>query len=217
MTDLVLTVEAREKAGKGPARAVRREAKIPGVIYGGKAGSASIAMERREIIKALHSGKFLSHLIEIDQGGKRQTVIPRAVQFDPVTDEPLHIDLYRVDENTRIDVEVPVHFINHEAAPGLKRGGALNIVRHAVELNCLARAIPEEVVVDLTGATLGDSIHISAVTLPEGVRPTIRRDFTIATIAGRMAEVAETEAPAAAEVPTVDEAEGEGEGEAETE
>src|SRR5690606_12833936 len=123
---------------------------------------ASIALERKAIIKALNSGKFLSHMVEIDQDGKRQTVIPRAIQFDPVTDEPLHIDLYRVDENTRIDVEVPVHFINHEAAPGLKRGGTLNIVRHAVELNCLARAIPEELVIDLTGRTIGDSIHISS-------------------------------------------------------
>lgn len=210
MSDLVLTVEARANAGKGAARAVRREAKIPGVIYGGQAEAANIAVERRAIIKALNSGKFVSHLVEIDQDGKRQTVIPRAIQFDPVTDEPLHIDLYRVDENTRIDVEVPVHFINHEAAPGLKRGGVLNIVRHSVEVNCLARAIPEELVVDLTGRTIGDSIHISSVTLPEGVRPTIRRDFTIATIAGRMAEAAEPEAPAA-EVPTVEEAEGESE------
>lgn len=203
MTELVLTVEAREGAGKGAARAVRREAKIPAVLYGGKGEAMNLTLERKAIIKALHSGKFLSHMIEIDQGGQRQTVIPKAIQFDPVTDEPLHIDLYRVDENTRIDVEVPVHFINHEAAPGLKRGGTLNVVRHAVELNCLARAIPEELVVDLTGRTIGESIHISSVTLPDGVRPTIRRDFTVATIAGRMADMVEEDVPAAAEVPTV--------------
>jgi large subunit ribosomal protein L25 len=149
-------------------------------------------------------------MIEIDQAGKRQTVIPRAVQFDPVTDEPLHIDLYRVDENTRIDVEVVVHFVNSEDSPGLKRGGVLNIVRHTVEVNCLAKAIPEELVADLTGLGIGDAVHISNIPLPQGVRPTIRdRDFTIATITGRMADMVEIEAPEAAPA--------EGEAEAESE
>ena len=210
MSELVLTVEAREGAGKGAARAVRRGGKIPGVIYGGAAGSISVALARKEVIKALHTGKLLSHMIEIDQAGKRQTVIPRAVQFDPVTDEPLHIDLYRVDENTRIDVEVVVHFVNSENSPGLKRGGVLNIVRHTVEVNCLAKAIPEELVADLTGLGIGDAVHISNIPLPQGVRPTIRdRDFTIATITGRMADMVEIEAPEAAPA--------EGEAEAESE
>ncbi len=218
MSDVVLTVETRETAGKGAARAVRREGKIPGVIYGGKEGPASIAFHRNEVVKAYHTGKFLAHMIEIDQGGKRQKAIPRAVQFDPVSDEPLHIDLYRVTEKTRIDVDVPVHFINSEASPGLKRGGVLNIVRHTVQVNCPAGAIPEELTVDLTGLTIGDTIHISAITLPEGARPTIQdRDFTVATIAGRMAETQEEEAPAPAEVPTVGEEAAAEEAEGETE
>ncbi len=210
MSDVVLSVETREAGGKGAARAVRREGKIPGVIYGGDKGPVSIAFQRNEIIKAFNTGHFMSHLVEIDTAGERQQVIPKDVQFDPVSDEPLHIDLYRVDENTRIDVEVTVHFINQEDSPGLKRGGVLNVVRHTVELNCPAGAIPEELIADVGTLTIGDAVHISSITLPEGVRPTITdRDFTIATIAGRMAEVEEEDEAAADEVPTVGEEDGE--------
>lgn len=186
MADLVLSVERREKVGKGGARATRRDDKVPGVLYGGPRGAVPIELKRNELTKALRSGKFISHLIEIDHRGERQPVIPRAIQYHPVTDEPLHIDLFRVEETSRIAVDVPVHFINHEASPGLKRGGVLNIVRHTVELECPAGQIPEELVVDLAGVEIGAVIHISAITLPEGVKPVIKdRDFTVATLAGR--------------------------------
>jgi large subunit ribosomal protein L25 len=186
VADLVLSVERREKTGKGGARATRRDDKIPGVLYGGPRGAVPIELKRNELIKALRSGKFISHLIEIDHRGERQPVIPRAIQYHPVTDAPLHVDLFRVEESSRIAVDVPVHFINHEASPGLKRGGVLNIVRHTVELECPAGQIPEELVIDLAGVDIGAVIHISAVALPEGVTPVIKdRDFTVATLAGR--------------------------------
>ncbi len=204
MAGIVLQVEKREATGTGGARAARRAEKIPAVIYGGKTDAASVQLERKEVYKALRSGKFISHLIEINEGGKRQPVIPRAIQFHPVTDEPMHVDLYRVDENTVINVDVPVHFKNHEASPGLKRGGVLNIVAHTVSVATPATRIPEEFVVDLSGLEIGAVVHVSALSMPEGVRPRVKdRDFTIATIVGRLAEEeapkAEAEAAAPAE------------------
>lgn len=186
MVDLVLSVERRERTGTGGARASRREGLVPGVLYGGPRGPVPIELKQAELMKALRSGKFISHLIEIDHRGERQPVIPRAIQYHPVTDLPLHVDLFRVEENSRISVEVPVHFKNQEASPGLKRGGVLNVVRHTVEVECPAGQIPEELVVDLSGLDIGVVIHISNVPLPPGVTPTIKdRDFTIATLAGR--------------------------------
>jgi large subunit ribosomal protein L25 len=185
MSDIVLPVEVREGTGKGAARAARREGLVPGVLYGGDRGAVSIAVKANVLRKAIHTGKFLSHMVTLEHGKEKQPVIPKDVQFHPVTDEPLHIDLFRVEEDTVIDVEVTVHFINEEKSPGLKRGGVLNVVRHAVELSCPAGSIPEEIVIDLSGKEIGDSIHISDVTLPEGVKPTITdRDFTIATLQG---------------------------------
>ena len=135
------------------------------------------------MIKAINSGKFLAQMITIDHKGEKQSVLTRDVQFHPVRDEPVHIDFQRVDESTIITVEVTVHFHNDEKSPGLKRGGVLNVVRHAVEVNVPAGSIPDQIDVDLSGYDIGDSIHISAVTLPEGVTPAITdRDFTIATI-----------------------------------
>ena len=196
MAGIVLAVEKRERTGTGGARAARNAQKVPGVLYGGARGAVPIETPRKELVKALHSGKFISHLIEIDVKGERQPVIPRAIQYDPVTDQPLHIDLFRVEENTTIRIEVPVHFKNHEASPGLKRGGVLNIVHHTIPVSCLATKIPEEFVVDLTGVEIGTAIHMSAITLPVGVTlKSSERDFTIATIGGRLAEEA---APAAA-------------------
>lgn len=186
MADLVLSVERRERVGTGGARATRRSELVPGILYGGPRGAVPIELKRKELIKALRSGKFVSHLIEIDHRGERQPVIPRAIQYHPVTDQPIHIDLYRVEENSRITVAVPVHFINHETSPGLKRGGVLNIVRHTIELVCPAGRIPEEVVIDLAGLDIGTVIHISSVQLPPDVKPAIRdRDFTLATLVGR--------------------------------
>lgn len=186
MADLVLSVERRERTGSGGARATRRADLVPGILYGGPRGPVPIELKKTELVKALRSGKFISHLIQIDHRGERQPVIPRAIQYHPVTDQPLHVDLFRVEESSRITVEVPVHFRNQEVCPGLKRGGVLNVVRHTVEVECPAGQIPEELVVDLAGVDIGAVIHISNVPLPEGVVPVIRdRDFTIATVAGR--------------------------------
>ena len=199
MAGIVLSVEQRGRVGTGGARATRKADMIPGVLYGGARGAVPIETPRKELVKALHSGKFISHLIEIDVKGERQPVIPRAIQYHPVTDAPLHIDLFRVEEDTLINIEVPVHFKNHEASPGLKRGGALNIVHHTIPVSCLATNIPEEFIVDLTGAEIGVAIHSSAITLPPGVTLKTREtSFTIATIAGRLAEEAAPVAAAAA-------------------
>ncbi|MGE3142944.1 MAG: 50S ribosomal protein L25/general stress protein Ctc [Hyphomonadaceae bacterium] len=197
MAGIVLNVEQRARTGSGAARAVRKADQLPGVLYGGPRGAVAITLEKAQVLKALRAGKFISHMIEIDHKGERQPVIPRAIQYHPVSDMPIHVDLYRIEENSVIDVEVPVHFKNHEASPGLKRGGALNIVSHTVRLRVPASKIPEELVIDLTGREIGEVFHLSALTLPPGATPSIRdRDFTIATISGRHAE--EEAAPTAA-------------------
>ncbi|MBL8551418.1 MAG: 50S ribosomal protein L25/general stress protein Ctc [Hyphomonadaceae bacterium] len=198
MAGIVLNVERREKTGTGNARATRRGELLPGVLYGGERGSVPIELKLTEVLTALRSGKFVSHLVEIDHKGERQPVIPRAIQYHPVSERPIHIDLFRVEENTVVTIDVPVHFKNQEASPGIKRGGALNIVRHTIPLRVKANAIPEEIVIDLTGADIGYVLHISAVDLPYGAKPALAGDFTIATIAGRQAEAEETTAAAAA-------------------
>ena len=189
MAGIVLNVEKRERTGTGGARATRNAGLIPGVLYGGPKGAVPIEIKAKDVEMALRSGKFLSHMVELNHQGEKQPVIPRAVQFHPVTDKPIHVDLYRVEENAEIAIDVVVHFKNQDASPGIKRGGALNIVRHTVRLKVKANKIPEEIVVDLTGLDIGDSVHISDIKLPEGARPVIRdRDFTIATVVGRKAE-----------------------------
>jgi large subunit ribosomal protein L25 len=198
MAGIVLNVEKRERTGTGGARATRTAGLIPGVLYGGPRGAVPIEVKAADVKMALRSGKFVSHMVELNHQGERQPVIPRDIQFHPVSDEPIHIDLYRVEENSVISIDVVVRFKNHDQSPGLKRGGALNIVRHTVKLKVKANAIPEEIVVDLAGKDIGDSIHISQITLPEGAKPVIQgRDFTIATITGRKAEA--EAAPAATE------------------
>jgi len=183
-----LKADAREKAGKGSARAVRREGKVPAVIYGDKQPPLAIALSYKEIYYKIHGGGFLTTVATIDVGGQKINVLPKDYQLDPVKDMPLHVDFLRVGSDTEVNVQVPVHFINEEQSPGIKRGGVLNIVRHEVEFHCPATAIPEFITVDLNGADIGDSIHISSVKLPQGVRPVIQdRDFTIATIAGSAA------------------------------
>jgi len=199
MAGIVLNVEKRERLGTGGARATRKADLIPGVLYGGKRGAIPIEIKAKDVEMAIRSGKFLSHMVELNHQGEMQPVIPRAIQFHPVTDKPIHVDLYRVEENAEIAIDVVVHFKNHADSPGLKRGGVLNVVRHTIKLKCKANKIPEEIVVDLTGKDIGDSIHISSITLPEGARPVIRdRDFTVATIAGRKAEEDATTTAAAA-------------------
>ncbi|MDQ3558648.1 MAG: 50S ribosomal protein L25/general stress protein Ctc [Pseudomonadota bacterium] len=180
-----LKAEMRDGVGKGAARAVRRQGKIPAVIYGDKTPPISIALPSKETTLRLHAGGFLTHVATLDVDGEKIRVIPKDYQLDPVRDFVTHVDFLRVSAGTRLTLDVPVHFVNHAASPGLKRGGALNVVRHAIELYVPADAIPEAIEVDLSGLDIGDGVHISAVTLPEGVTPTITdRDFTIATIAG---------------------------------
>lgn len=179
-----LKAEARERVGKGSARDVRRNGKVPAVIYGGKQPPVAIALSYKDVYMKIHGGGFLTTVATIDVNGEKIQVLPKDFQLDPVKDFPMHVDFLRIDRDSVVTVEVPVHFINEEKSPGLKRGGVLNIVRHEVEFICPANAIPESITVDLDGTDLGDSIHISAVKLPEGVKPTISdRDFTIATIA----------------------------------
>lgn len=178
-----LKATARERVGKGAARELRRQGLIPAVIYGDKQPPLPIAISYKEAMLRIYRGGFLSHIITIDVNGEKHKVIPRDYQLDPVRDFAQHVDFLRIGANSRLTVEVPVHFANEEQSPGLKRGGVLNIVRHSVEVSCPADAIPEQLVLDLSQANVGDSLHISGVTLPANVTPTITdRDFTIATI-----------------------------------
>ena len=194
---------ARPRAGKGAARQVRREGKVPGVIYGDKAAAVTISLDSNELGKVIGKGKFLSTLFTVDVDGQKTRVIPRDVQLDPVKDFAIHVDFQRVGPGGKIRVDVPCKFINEAASPGLKRGGVLNIVRHEVEVICSADAIPAFFEFDMTGIEIGRSIHISATTLPPDVSLVIRdRDFTVATIAGAKAQEEEvkttTETAAAA-------------------
>lgn len=180
---------ARDRTGTGGARAVRREGRVPGIIYGGKDEPQNIALETKEVSKQIQTGHFQSTIFMLDMDGTKVRVIPRDVQLDPVRDFPVHVDFMRLAKDAQVTVDVPVHFLNEAASPGLKRGGVLNVVRHDIPVRCPADQIPESFEIDLTGLEIGDSIHISSVTLPEGVVPTITdRDFTIATIAGQKAE-----------------------------
>ena len=179
-----LKAEARERVGKGSARDLRRNGYIPAVIYGDKQPPLSIALPYKDVTLKIHGGGFLTTLATIEVDGKKIRVLPKDYQLDPVRDFTMHVDFLRISKNTTVTVEVPVHFINEEICPGIKRGGVLNIVRHAVEVTCPADAIPEHFIADLAELQLGDGIHISHITLPDGVSPTITdRDFTIATIA----------------------------------
>jgi large subunit ribosomal protein L25 len=179
-----LTAELRDRTGKGAARATRREGKIPAVIYGGDQPPMAIKLSAHEMERRIYAGGFLTTIATITVGDQTVRVIARDYQLDPVRDTPVHVDFLRITAGTRLTVDVPVHFVNDTASPGIKRGGVLNIVRHTVEVTCPADAIPESLVADLTGLEINDSLHISKVSLPEGVKPTITgRDFTIATIA----------------------------------
>ena len=199
MADIILNVELRERIGTGGARAARREGLVPGVLYGGDKDPVAITVKSNEFRKALYTGKLLGHLVTLKHGNESQPVIAKVVDMHPVTDEPMHFDLFRVDAHQTIKISVPVHFKNQEASPGLKKGGTLNVVRHEVELACPADAIPEELVFDLTGLEIGDTIRIGAFELPKGVSPTVDRDFVIATVAGSAAGASEAAEEAAGE------------------
>lgn len=197
-TPYELTASLRERTGKGAARATRREGKIPAVIYGAGEAPVSVALEYRSVERRIFGGGFLTTIGMIDLDGSKIRVIARDFQLDPVKDVPLHVDFLRIAAGAMLTLEIPVHFENEEASPGIKRGGVLNVVRHTVELHCPADAIPDSITCDLTGLDINDSIHISSVTLPEGVTPTIDRDFTIATIAAPAGIKEEIRAEAAA-------------------
>src|ERR1700761_6383016 len=183
MADIVLNVEVREKTGTGPARAARRAETVPAILYGGKLGPVAIAVRKNEFRKALYSGKLLGHLVTLKHDGKNQPVIAKDIQFHPVSDEPVHFDLYRVDEHQLITIAVPVHFKNEEASPGMKAGGALNVNLHEVQLEVPADSIPEELVVDLTGLDMGAVIHASDLKLPKGAKVSKNdAEFPIASI-----------------------------------
>ena len=205
---VVLDVVVREETGTGNAREARRNGVVPGVVYGGDKDTISIGIKYNEVLKAINSGQFLSNMVELKQDGKSQKAITKDVQFHPVTDAPMHVDFYRVTEKTIIDVNVAAVFVGEDQSPGMKRGGALNVVRYNIEVKCPAGSIPENIEVDISGLEIGDAIHLSEVTLPPNVKPGITdRDVTIATIvASRTSKTEDEEA-----------AEGEGEGEEATE
>jgi large subunit ribosomal protein L25 len=180
---LTLSAQLRDRAGKGASRALRREGRVPAVIYGDKKDPEAIHIEERALNKLLGTGHFMNSIVEVEIDGKTVVTLPKDVAFHPVSDRPLHVDFLRITKGATVEVSVPVVFTNEEASPGLKRGGVLNVVRHELELVCDATNIPDEIEIDVTGTEIGDSIHISAVKLPKGSSSAITdRDFTIATI-----------------------------------
>ncbi|OJY61638.1 MAG: 50S ribosomal protein L25/general stress protein Ctc [Sphingobium sp. 66-54] len=180
---LTLSAEARDRAGKGASRALRREGRVPAVIYGNNEEPQTIHVEEKSLAKLLGTGIFFNSVVTVEVAGKKVRTLPKDVAFHPVTERPLHADFLRVSAHAKVTVNVPARFTNEEASPGLKRGGVLNVVRHELELICDAASIPDEIVIDMTGFDVGEAVHISHVTLPKGAEPTITdRDFTIATI-----------------------------------
>ena len=198
MAEIVLNVEVRERTGTGGAREARREGKVPGVLYGGPRGPVPIAINANEFRKALYTGKLLGHLVTLKHGEELQGVIAKDIQIHPVNDQPVHFDLYRVDEHQLVKISIPVHFKNQELSPGLKRGGALNVARHEIEVMVPADHIPEDLVADLTGLEIGESIRWSQLNAPADIQPVIKgRDFVVATIAGSAASASAEAALAA--------------------
>lgn len=213
-----LTAQARERVGKGAARELRRNNLVPAVIYGDKKPPLSIALPYKDVFMRINGGGFMTTVVTIDVDGDKHQVLPKDYQLDVVRDFPLHVDFLRVSSKTIVTVEIPVHFENEETCPGLKAGGVLNIVRHTVECISPADAIPDSIIIDLEAFELGDSINISATTLPDGVEPTITdRDFTIATIASPAGLKSEDdEAPEDVEVDVIGEEGEDGDEEGET-
>ena len=196
---LELKVEPRTNLGKGASYRTRQQGLIPGIVYGGDGEPETVQVDERTLARHYSTGTFLQTLVMLETGGKKTRVIPRAVQLDPVTDRPVHIDFLRLTPGGRVTLDIPVHFRGHADSPGLKRGGVVNVVRHEVALRCPVDNIPEFIEGDISGLDIGDSLHISAFTLPEGTTPMIReRDFTVATIAPPTTFVEETPAAAAA-------------------
>src|SRR6201996_3178230 len=194
-----LKVEVREGKGKGPAYQARFKGLIPGVIYGGQGEPENVAVDGRTLERHVEAGHFLTTLFMLDMSGKKTRVIPREVQLDPVSDRPVHVDFMRLAEGTTVRLEIPVHFNGGDVSPGLKKGGVLNIVRHSIGLICPADKIPNTIEVDVSALDINESIHINALTLPEGVKPIIRgRDFTVCSIVAPTSVIEEQRAAAAA-------------------
>ncbi len=212
---LTIAAEPRERAGKGASRALRREGRVPAVIYGDKKEAVAIHVEARALNKLLGTGHFMNSLVQVEVDGVKTRTLPKDVAFDPVTDRPLHVDFFRLAKGAKVQVNIPVVFINEEDSPGLKRGGVMNVVRHELDLMCDADHIPDQIEIDVTGLEIGDSIHISNITLPKGAESAITdRDFTIAGVTAPSAlkssdDEAEEEAAAAEEAEEGETAEGE--------
>ncbi|MEO0906197.1 MAG: 50S ribosomal protein L25/general stress protein Ctc [Pseudomonadota bacterium] len=180
---LILPAEARERAGKGASRALRREGRVPAVIYGGKEEPLTIHVEEKELVKQLMTGHFMNSIVKIEIGGETVRTLPKDVALHPVTDRPTHADFFRLARDAKVEVSVPVIFVDEDNSPGLTKGGVLNVVRHELELVCEADKIPGEIEVSVEGKDVGESIHISEVNLPKGSESAITdRDFTIATL-----------------------------------
>ena len=204
---LTLPAERRERAGKGASRALRREGRIPAVIYGGKEEPTAIHIEEKELVRQLMTGHFMNSIVKIEVGGDSVRTLPKDVALHPVTDRPTHVDFLRLSRDATVEVSIPVVFVNEDASPGLKKGGVLNVVRHELDLVCPATAIPAEIEIDVTGKDVGESIHISEVTLPEGSSSAITdRDFTIATLVAPSA-LKKSEGDTTEEAPAPDEVE----------
>ena len=194
-----LKAEAREGRGKGPSYQARSKGLIPGIVYGGKGEPQTVNVDGRTLERHIEKGAFLTTLLMLEIGGKKTRVIPRQLQLDPVSDRPVHVDFMRLEEGAKVRLEIPVRFKGQGESPGLKKGGVLNVVRHEMELICPADRIPNEVLVDVSQLDINESIHISALTLPEGVKTTIRgRDFTICSVVAPTSVIEEQRAAAAA-------------------
>ncbi|MBZ6377235.1 50S ribosomal protein L25/general stress protein Ctc [Pacificimonas flava] len=210
---MTIAAQVREKAGKGASRAMRREGRVPAVIYGDKKDPISVHVEEKVLMKLLQTGHFLSSVVMVEvEGGDEHRTLPKDVQLHPVTDRPVHVDFLRLKKGQEIAVNVPLQIIDEESSPGLERGGVLNVVRHELEVHCRPSLIPESITVSVDGLQVGDSVHISEVTLPEGVRVDWGdHDFTVLTIVAPSAMKSEEdeaeddeEEVAADEVPTTE-------------
>ena len=195
-TTSTLAVQGRDRAGKGAARATRRQGLVPAVIYGGSQEASLIALEPKILVALMHDPAFKTNIFEVEINGKKQRTMAMDVQLDPVSDKPLHADFRRIEKDTVVRVPIPVRFLNEGASPGIKLGGVVNVVRHDIEVRGKPDDLPDHIDIDLTGLKIGDSVHIDSVTLPKGIKQTIARNFTICTIAPPTVMTAEDEAAA---------------------
>ena len=213
---LTLPAELREGVGKGASRALRRDGRVPAVIYGGNKEPLGIHIEAKQVIKMLQTGHFMNSVVELTVGKDKHRTLPKDVQFHPVTSRPIHIDFFRLEKGATVHVQIPVRFVDEEESKGMTRGGVLNVVRHDIDLVCDASSIPDEIVISLKGLDIGDSIHIGDVDLPKGVSNEVDRDYTIATLVAPSAmksqdDAAEEAEVAADAVPATEQADDEGE------